>query len=184
MNFNDKISTKKGTLGEQIADRYLCEAGYHVYHPADLDNAHPIDRIAVCKRTLSVLLCDVKSKPKRLMYPDTGIDMSHWLTYWTLAKAHNMRVYLVFVDEDSAEVYGQFLHVLEKPIEVRHNGKIIWYPLTENKGVCEIRYFPIRSMHKFGNLTADEQFQLQELSTRHQKYEAMKNKDAEQGTLF
>lgn len=177
MGFNGQATARKGALGERIAERYLREAGFHVYSPCDLENAHPIDRVAVCKRTLSVLLCDVKTKPKRVLYADTGIDVHHWQTYWTLGKTHNMRVYLIFVDEDSAEVYGQFLDVLERKVSVRHNGRTTWYPRTENNGDSEIRYFPIQSMRKFADLTPEEQFELQELSTRHRKYREMKENE-------
>lgn len=174
-DFCQRPTTQKGSLGERIADRHLRAAGYAVYKPSELDSSHPVDRIAVCKRTLSVLLCDVKSKPRRVHYPDTGIDVGHWMIYWSLAKLHNMRVFLVFVDEDECAVYGQFLDLLDQRRIIHHKGKNIWYPKVENLGHSEIRYFPIASMKRIGGLSLSETEELQALSSRHKKYEDVKN---------
>jgi hypothetical protein len=111
--FNDQASTRKGTLGEQIGEAWLRKRGFHVYRPSDLEQAHPVDRIAIAPGAMNALICDMKSKPVRTKYDDTGIDLEHWHRYRMLSEIHQMRALLVFIDEDLAKVYGNFLDVLD-----------------------------------------------------------------------
>jgi hypothetical protein len=142
-DFLDRPTTRAGTLGERIARRLLEAKNYMVYTPDELDGAHPIDIVAINKDRLVALLCDVKAKPRRVHWPDTGIDMRHWLKYQCLGITHNVRVFLIFVDWEAGEVYGGFLDELERQREVKTGKGRFWYPRTENYGRSEIRYFPL-----------------------------------------
>jgi hypothetical protein len=173
-DFLDRPTTRAGTLGERIARRLLEAKNYMVYTPDELDGAHPIDIVAINKDRLVALLCDVKAKPRRVHWPDTGIDMRHWLKYQCLGITHNVRVFLIFVDWEAGEVYGGFLDELERQREVKTGKGRFWYPRTENYGRSEIRYFPLAAMHKVGTLMPDEASDLKQLSRRDEAYNSGK----------
>ena len=183
-SFRDQQSTQKGTLGERIGERWLRKCGYYVYKPADLDSAHPIDRMAVQRSSAAALVCDFKAKPRREFYPDTGIDVRHWLTYLILARINGMRALLVFVDEIEAKVYGGFLDDLDRIRPVKTQKGTKYYPITQNTGESEIRYFPLIAMQEFGDLTEQECAELRQRSSRNPIYDEMARGRAMQGRLL
>lgn len=168
MSFQDKATTKAGNLGERIAKRVFAARGYIVYRYDELAGSHPIDFVAIQRNRLAMLLCDVKTKPKRVKYPDTGIDFDEWEKYRQLGRYYNLRVFLVFVDWENAKVYGQFLDVLEQRRQVP--GVWFWYPFTQNNGREEIRYFPLCAMTEISDITEQEAEELRQLTQRAEQY--------------
>lgn len=155
--WHERIQVKKGDLGEKIVDAYLEEKKIVVYKTA-FDGAHPFDRLLATPDKKQLIVADVKTKPQRKYYPDTGIDLRHFNEYQHISHKHNVKVMLFFVDQVAAKVYGNYLHELIKPLEIQHNNKTLQYPITEKN----IIYFPLCKMIFIENL---DNYQIDELKT-------------------
>lgn len=166
-NWNDKETVKKGNVGEEIVNRWLIEHGYIPYMPMQL-GAHPFDRLCASRDKRTIFVAEVKSKPRRVYYPDTGIDERHLKDYQFITDKYKLDVFIFFVDEDLKQIYGGKLATLCQPREVEHAGRILNYPLNY-KGIV---YFPLVAMTKIADLDDKQAEQLQELSTRKAEYRA------------
>ena len=164
--FDGLPQAKKGSLGEQIAAKWIREGGYIPYSPV-FDGAHPVDWFCASPDKKRIFIADAKAKAARKYYPDTGINIRHHLEYLHLQNTYNMQVFLFFIDEISARIYGNFLKILDAPRVVTWRGQTYFYPL-EQKG---IRYFPLDAMRDIGRLTEEETESLRVLSTRNPAYE-------------
>jgi len=171
MNFNESEMFKKGDIGEKIVDDKLFKKGYHLYAPT-FEAAHSFDRLIFSKKTQKFYLSDIKTKPKRLYFPDTGIDIKHYKEYKKRSEQLGMEFLLIFVDESTKEIYGNLLSKLEEKIVISHNKKHIEYPLI-SKGII---YFPIEKMKKIDTLTEEESKKIWDKSTMNNKYKN-KHKD-------
>ena len=178
-DFSERPQTKKGTLGEQIVDRYLMQLGRIPYRPV-MDAAHPFDRLAASLDKRTIFICETNSKPQREHWPDTGIDMRSYKTYCYMRFMYNLDTYLAFVDEKFGGIYGQFLSLLDRPrqVDVPRKG-LYWYPRTEHSrdGRAEIRYFPVSAMETIGKLDRADIDSLKSLSTRNPIYDADEQPD-------
>lgn len=154
MKFKELGSTIKGEYAEGIIYKYLSDKGYIVYKPIR-DESHPID--VICFSGSSITFIDIKSKPHRKYYEDTGLDLKDYNKYKSLESKG--KVVLIFVDELSGSVYGGTITRLEKPCKV---GKTE-YPL---RGKCneEVIYFPLKNMKKFFDLTTTDLDMLKKLT--------------------
>ena len=144
-NWENKIEVKKGNIGEDIVEKHIEKLGYIIYKPVT-EKSHPFDRLCVKNKT-EIFVAEVKTKPKRIHYPDTGFNLSHYQDYKYIEKK-GMKVYIFFVDEESGSVYGNWLNKLSEPKKINHNKRIISYPLEQNG----IIYFPIASMKEISVL--------------------------------
>lgn len=91
-----------------------------------------------------IRVVEVKSKPRRDKYPDTGIPTRHYDDYKHIENKYGIQVFIAFVDEVLKKIYGNFLEELEKP-----EGR---YPLR----YANVIYFPLSKMRDITMLT-DEQ---------------------------
>jgi len=160
---------RKGKLAEQIVGDWLREKGYIPYFYDDLiDKAHPFDILVASKDKKGLLIVEVKGKPARKWYADTGVNQSNFLDYSHIREKYKIPVFIAFVDEDIKQIYGNWLLKLEKPREEynREHTKKIRYPLVDKK----IRYWPVSCMIKIADLTNEQVEKLEELSTRSEKY--------------
>ena len=164
-DWNDRAEVKKGNIGEQIVDKYLCSIGLIPYFPV-FNGPHPFDRLCSTKDKSYLCIADVKAKARRTYYPDTGINIKSYNEYMAMYKKYNIDIRLYFVDEHLKLVYGGKLNELAKPTEVNMNGKIITYPKEE--GI--IIYFPLANMIKIQNITDDEVKELKAFSSRNYAY--------------
>jgi len=164
VDWQDKMTVKKGNIGEAIVHSYLESLGYIVYKPIT-DGGHPFDRLAVKDRE-KIIIAEVKTKAHRNLYPDTGINVKHYNEYKAVSEKYGIRVFLFFVDEMNGKVYGNFLDELEKPQAVTHSGRKLYYPLRQK----DIIYFPLKSMIVVGHLTEQQIKILREYSTRNYEY--------------
>lgn len=141
-SYFDQAAVLKGDYGEILVKRFLEEKGYIVYQPGTMA-PHPIDMF-VCKDNANAFFCEVKTKPACRKYPETGIEFCQYERYRQLAEEIGLPVYLAFVDEDRKEIYGNYLHELDKP--TRYKG--MDYPKTVgHKGGDKLtRYFPLCNM--------------------------------------
>lgn len=167
-NWKDKTTVKKGTVGEVIVRQYLSKLGFISYAP-ETDGPHPFDKLVATKDKTTIMIAECKTKARRDLYPDTGINLRHYNDYKTVSYNHNLRIFIFFVDEKLKSVYGNYLNELEVPRQVKLNsGKIVNYPLIQQP----IIYFPIEAMKTIGPLSDEQAKVLTALSTRNPVYNA------------
>jgi hypothetical protein len=164
----DKVQVKKGSLGESLVDQMLIDQGYIPYR-AIVDEAHPFDRLCTSKDKRRILIAEVKTKPRRKYYPDTGINLSCYRTYKNIMDTYGIPVWLFFVDEDSAEIYGGELADLETERHIAHKGTVLHYPLHQGG----IVYFPRIHMKTYAKLPVGAVTALNGYSTREIGYAAI-----------
>lgn len=162
---NFEISLQKGSIGEEIIQRYLEENGYVVYRPIT-QGAHAFDILAV-KNKKKIIVADSKAKARRNYYPDTGIDYKHYKDYKRISVTHNLNVFLFFVDEMLKIIYGNWLHVLESECKIKYKDKVIDYPLLQK----EIIYFSLSKMKKICDLKTEDAEALKSKSQRSYLYD-------------
>jgi hypothetical protein len=141
MNWNDKPEVQKGSAGERLVLDWLNSRGVIVYLPVS-DAAHPFDKLCATPDKKTIFVAEVKTKPCRVHYPDTGVNISNYNDYMHIRNKYTIGVYLFFVDEYLAKIYGNWISELESPCEIEHKGKIYQYPLRQ-KGII---YFPLARM--------------------------------------
>jgi len=165
MNFNDLETTQKGNIGEAIIDEKLFKKGFQLYKPA-FDGRHSFDRLIYSERKKVMYLSDIKTKPRRFAYPDTGIDVRLFNEYIQKSNELNMDFLLIFVDESTKTIYGNLLSELTKNITIQHNNTSINYPLIQK----HIIYFPLVKMIDIDTISSDEAKQIWVHSTMNSKY--------------
>ena len=165
MSWQDKTTVKKGNWGERYVEKHLLKHGYVPFKSVS-DTAHPFDRLVASRDKKSISIAEIKTKPRRLYYPDTGFDIRSYEDYKAISQKHNLGVYIFFVDEHEKQIYGNFLSILDEPCEIEYKGRKLSYPLND-KG---IRYFPLAKMNKIADLTEIEATILRKLSTRKYNY--------------
>ena len=172
MRFKDNfdIANKKGGLGEQVVREYLELKGYIVYQPATMDKPHAFDMLAVRNKT-EIIIAEVKTKPHRNYYPDTGINLRHYNEYKNISEKYQLDIFLFFVDEMEEKIYGNFLSSLKKTTQIFYKNRIIIYPLIE-KGIC---YFPLQNMILITNLDRNMADIIKQSSTRKYDYSPKSN---------
>jgi len=173
----DKVQVKKGTLGEQLVDEMLIKQGIIPYR-AIVDEAHPFDRLCASKDKRCIAIAEVKTKPRRKYYPDTGINLSQFRTYNHIVKTYGISVWLYFVDEDYAEIYGGELSKIGREVTVLHQGTLLKYPLIQG----QIIYFPRVAMERFCRLPMAATTSLNSYSTREAGYAALPS-DGDNGVI-
>jgi Holliday junction resolvase len=159
LQWKDKTEVKKGEIGETIVKQYLEKNGMIVYEPKT-DGAHAFDILAI-KNKEKVCIVEVKTKPKRKFYNDTGIDITSFKTYEKVSKEHNLKLFIFFVDENEKKIYGNSLNELLKEVEDKKK-----YPLVENN----IIYFHMSNMVTISDLNEKQTEEIKRYSNINEKY--------------
>jgi len=126
--WQDKTEVKRGNIGEKLVKDYLESLGCIIYEPVT-DGSHLFDKL-VLHPTRKLFICEVKTKPARLKYPDTGVDIRHYNSYKSVMNNYKLDVLLVFVDDLNRSMYGNWLSELDKPFgdyPLKHKGIIYWH---------------------------------------------------------
>jgi hypothetical protein len=144
----------KGMLGEEFVDPHIVAMGFIPYRAA-IDGPHPFDRILAHRESKRLAIFDVKTKPRRNNYQDTGIDLRHYREYRSFSDKYDIPVFIAFADEVLAEIYGGWLHDLEKFFQ----GERFEYP-AHHRGII---YFPLCHMRHIARLTGRQVAQLKAL---------------------
>jgi hypothetical protein len=166
MNFADMPQAQKGALGEEIVDDFLRGKMVIPYRP-HFDGAHPFDRLCATADKRTVFIADVKCKPQRKFFPDTGINLKNYHEYKFIQGKYGLRIFIFFVDESERKVYGNWIDQLEADtIVVLQSGKRIKYPLRGGK----IIYFPRQNMRDIAAVDDARALKLKQLSTRNEAY--------------
>lgn len=156
-----ELQMKRGKVGEDIVGAYLKQQGYIPYKPDVQDKAHPFDFTCASPDKRTLFIADVKTKPRRLYYPDTGIDERHYADYQHISKTYQVDVFIFFVDEHEKRVYGNYLTLLAKPTNIEHKNRALIYPIRE-KGII---YFPLANMVQVATLNESQLAQIKQLKT-------------------
>jgi len=177
INFRDTKQYKKGNLGMRLVDEHLIKKGYIPYSPDAINKRHPFDRLVAKDDKTMIFIAEGKTKPARIYYPDTGIDIKNYNEYLYISKKYNLRIFLFFVDEDKKEIYGNWLDILDKEIPEATTLKATarrlnfpvpeFYPLRE-KGII---YFPLKLMRTICKLTEEQAEEIKKFTTRAVEYE-------------
>ncbi len=162
--FENKLTTKKGDVGESLVDKMLREKGFVIYKPEG-GQAHAFDRLAIKDKEI-LMIAEVKAKAKRKYFPDTGIDFRHYKEYKNIMKKHNLEVILFFVDEEMGKIYGGKLSEIEVINNFKVNNKDVTYPKIEKN----IIYFHIEKMNVYADLEKADVISLEALTTKKQAY--------------
>jgi hypothetical protein len=163
MSWQDRTQVKKGNLGESIVDQLAIQKGYVPFTALPTyDGPHAFDRVMVRQDKTGLFLLEVKTKPARKYYPDTGFDYKNYLEYKAIEKKHNLRVFVAFVDEARGEIYGNWLSELERPVYES-------YPIINGKVI----YFPLAHMKTLGKISKEKCEELRALSTRNKAYDGV-----------
>lgn len=169
--WQQKQEVIKGNMGEKIIYELLRKKGWIVYKTI-MEGGHCFDFLATKDRK-ELLIVEVKTKPKRLKYPDTGFNLRHYNEYKRISEKHNLKVFVAFVDESEGRIYGNYLNELEKPKTITANGKQITYPLIYSPYGNETGtvYFPVENMVTIASLRNEDIANLKAHSTRNSKYD-------------
>lgn len=159
LDWDNKLSVIKGNFAEEIVRNYLESKGFVVYEPIT-NGAHCFDKLAV-KDKEQFIIAECKAKAKRTYYNDTGINIRSYYEYKKVMGKHKIPVFIFFIDEYLAEIYGNFLSELEKEDDN--------YPIYQNG----IIYFPMYRMRRnIAGLTPEQCAYLKEHSNRSYEYQA------------
>lgn len=128
MSIDFNLSLARGNFGEKIVAQTCANKGFLTTR-WDQDCSHSFDKFLVKKENGKVVaLFDVKTKPLRNKYQDTGINLKSFNDYIDVSKINNLPFLLFFVDEVKNEIYFQSLHKLR--IERMVDG--VRYPKIES----------------------------------------------------
>lgn len=168
MRFQDLPNTKKGDMGEALVDDYLVRQRVVPFLPTT-DGRHAFDRICLSiKRGL--FLADVKTKPCRLYYPDTGIDEACYREYRAASKLFSVPFFLFFVCEQHEMIHGNWLNALDEPRKVQHGPASLEYPAVEATEHGEIRYWPTKALYALERIEGPRLVRLRDQTTRRYPY--------------
>lgn len=145
-----EVALRKGAIGEEMVRPYLEAKGYVVCRPVT-EGAHAFDGLAI-RNKKHCIAYDVKAKARMNKWPATGVNVSHFLTYWEFSQNHNMPFWLFFVDEMLGQIYGNEISKLEE----RRSIDGVDYPFVLNTRTDQIRIWPLEAMLKVSDLS-DEQ---------------------------
>lgn len=153
MNWDERPEVQKGNIGEKLVDEYLLRKGIVPYRPI-ISKAHPFDRLCASADKKHIYVVEVKTKPRREFYPDTGVDFRHYNAYLHIAMQHSMDVFIYFVDEIERAIYGgELILNLAQVRQITHpkTGRVLIYPLPQ-RGII---YFPLSAMETIAELSEE-----------------------------
>jgi hypothetical protein len=165
MNWENKITVKKGNFGEDIVRKSFEKKGYVVYK-CITEKAHAFDFLAVKDKKV-FLIAEIKSKARLNKFYATGIDTRHYNEYLVIMDNMKMDIILFFVDEHPKEerIYCQKLSILkiEKKID---NIKFPNTTIARN-----ITLFSLTDMIEVKKLNLEELQTLKTYSSRNYTYD-------------
>jgi hypothetical protein len=153
-------NNRKGKIGEKIIKKFLEQKGYVVYSTST-PTSHAFDFLAV-KNKEKAIIAECKTYPKRRFYNDTGIDVRHYYDYKNVFEKYKIPIFLFFIDDIKNEVYGNWLHELEK--EYYDYDSKIKYPLQQSGRTGEKIYFSLKTMKHIAFLEKKEIEELKQLT--------------------
>ena len=147
MNWENKKEVQKGNIGEGIGRKLLIKWGYIIYKVVN-DGPHIIDFFAH-KRDKDLICLDVKTKRRLARYPRTGFNHNNYLEYIKLQEQHNLRVFILFVDDFECYAYGEWLDKLGEGYIMDNYEKVIVWDLDKMKIIRELTEDEVVELTKY-----------------------------------
>lgn len=167
-NFEDLKTTRKGKIGEDAIIDWLEKKGWVVYSPKT-KSAHWFDNLVVKDKSY-IRVVEVKTKAKMKFYDGTGIDTRHLREYQKFVNNHkDIEMWILFVDEELEQVYGNELIKLLKEVVGKDSRK---YPLYVCGG--KIVLFAMSNM-KFFDIKGIDWDNIKMLNTRNYEYDTARH---------
>jgi hypothetical protein len=165
-DWENRITVRKGNLGEAIVKRFL-EGKSFVCYKSITDKAHAFDFLAV-KDKKDFIIAEVKSKALMNVKPVTGINYRNLEEYKYVLDKYKIPIFLFFVDEHLKEIYGNWLHILEKRVEI--GNEIYPQEMTTKKGIL-LRLWHYKQMRHIAKISDSQANDLKTMSSRKYEYE-------------
>lgn len=159
-SWSNKISVKKGDIGENLVRNLLERKGWIVYAP-ETSGAHAFDRLCV-KDKKEMIIVEIKTKARMTKYRATGFNTSSLKTYKDIQEKHGVKVVVAFVDEGAGSIYGNELDKLL--IEVKDGEHI--YP----KVIKDLTVFSLDNMVEFAKLSEEDIRHIKSYTVRNYDY--------------
>jgi len=140
MTFQQLPTTRRGNIGEAIADGYFKSQGWFPYSAPE--GSHPIDRVLMTD--CGVFAVDVKTYPRQFSRPCTGIDLPDHHKYLAI-EATGLPVVLFFVDHFEGCIYSGRIAKLSQAAK-HYDGKT-YYPLRLMKFVRRLTAAELEALH-------------------------------------
>jgi len=147
MSWGDKKEVQKGNIGERIVEELLIKWGYIIYKVVN-DGPHIIDFFAH-KSDKDIIGIDAKTKRRLKLYTRTGFNYKNYLEYEKLQKQHNLRIFMLFVDDFEGYAYGQWLDKLGEGYIMDNYEKVIVWGLDKMKIIRELTEDEVMELNKY-----------------------------------
>ncbi|NBW21520.1 MAG: hypothetical protein EBR82_77535 [Caulobacteraceae bacterium] len=152
MEFIEKLTTKKGTIGENIVKSFLQNKGWITYSPDLKNKAHYFDMLAT-KDKMEVIAVDVKTKARLNKWNAQGIDLRHYKEYMQFVNTTNIPFFLFFIDDKCGDVHCADLSKLTNffliPKKQENQPDIIAFYLKDMKKVFQLNAVQIKELSAF-----------------------------------
>lgn len=140
--FKDRINTQKGEIGQKLLEKYFPKVfpKLKLYRCSNQNKgSHQCDGLIMDKDKI-IAYYDVKTKPRRFKFEDTGIDYYAFQNYQKLAKNNQSFFYLFFVDQLTKQIYFNQLNVLKKNsyIKKHYEDTIIYFLLKDMRVLTKL----------------------------------------------
>lgn len=155
-HWEDKITVKKGNVGERIIQEIFETNGFIVYRPIT-KGPHKTDYFLHSGFEKKIICCDVKTKRRYFKTPKTGLNESSFYHYKEILEKHNIDVLLVFIDDFEERIYGNWLSEIKDKAKYGNNNET---PLK----VWHLKHFKM-----IRKLTEEELNELKPLTTKKYK---------------
>jgi hypothetical protein len=168
---------KMGEAGALLIFEFLTVRGVQCYKPA-FPGPHKIDWMGFATKPflgyIGPLGIEAKTKRHRDNWPDTGPETYHYKRYREVSET--MPVLMCFCDTAQRYIYGNYLHILDKPrramafvskwMEYKNISLPFDYP-TEGEFHC----WHLADMVPFRKLTGAECINIERFETRSEVYQ-------------
>ena len=141
-NFKNLKTTIAGDAGEALSPEFCKVKEIKCYKPIE-DASFPVDRLFIKNKKTYAL--EIKTKPKMLYYPMTGMDTADDIEYMNM----DILVYVLFVDYISQSIYGNWIHKLQKNKTIQ--GRYTYYELSDMKEYRKLTKEEVDSLKKLSN---------------------------------
>jgi hypothetical protein len=157
-----------GDIGEDIVETLF--PNFIVYR-TNSNGSHPVDML-ICSGKKpdyydKLLFVEVKTKPRRYKYADTGVDIHSWKRYVNFIDEHKINIKIYFVDEAEKSIYSINIRktLKNETYYTNNKDKIVYFQLKDTKFIrklsevelktiqdkrIELKY-PIPSLDKYKN---------------------------------
>jgi len=145
--WQSKPEVKKGNIGEQIGQELLIKWGYIIYKVIN-DGPHIIDFFAHKGIEKDLICLDVKTKRRMALYPRTGFNYNNFIEYKNLQIKHNLRVFILFIDDFEGYAYGQWLDKLGEGFKKGSYETVIIWELAQMEIIRKLTEVEINELNK------------------------------------